>query len=163
MSIRIEVVKIEVPEGWQLILLQSHFIKTVEDIAEALVNSVPGIKYGVAFCESSGPCLVRHEGNDEELRNFAKQKAHELGAGHCCLIVIKQAYPINVLYRLKQVPEVCNVYCATANPVSIVLAEDEQGNRGILGVIDGMRSKGIETQEQIEQRKRFLRQIGYKF
>jgi hypothetical protein len=154
-------VKIKSPEGCNLILGQSHFIKTVEDLYEALVNSVPGVKFGLAFCESSGPCLVRHDGTDEELRKLAAEKALEIGAGHCFIIFIKGAYPINVLNAIKQVPEVCRIYCATANPVEVVLLETEQG-RGILGVIDGYRSKGIETKENVEERKTFLRKIGYK-
>lgn len=154
-------VKIQKPDEVNLILGQSHFIKTVEDIHEALVNSVPGIKFGLAFCESSGPALVRASGTDEELVELAKQNALELGAGHCFLIFLRNAFPINVLNAIKQVPEVCHIYCATANPVEVVLAQTEQG-RGILGVIDGLRTKGIETEEDVAKRKAFLRNIGYK-
>lgn len=157
----IKTFKIEVPKDCNIILGQSHFIKTVEDIYEALVNSVPNIKFGLAFCESSGPCLVRHEGTDEELRKFAREKALEIGAGHIFLIVMKECYPINVLNAIKNVPEVCRIYCATANPVEVIIAETDQG-RGILGVIDGYESKGIETEKEIEERKLFLRKIGYK-
>ena len=157
-----ETVKIIAPEGCQLIFGMSHFIKTVDDLHEALVNSVPGIKFGLAFCESSGPCLVRTSGTDEELRKLAAENALKLGAGHCFLILMRGAYPINVLNAIKQVPEVCTIFCATANPVSIVIAEDEDGNRGILGVIDGLRSKGIETDRDVQERKEFLRKIGYK-
>jgi adenosine/AMP kinase len=161
-ELRFQVVEIRAPEGCNLILGQSHFIKTVEDIYEALVNSSPRIRFGLAFCESSGPCLVRHEGNDEELRRLAYEKALEIGAGHCFLIFIREAYPINVLNSLKHVPEVCGIYCATANPVQVILVETEQG-RGIIGVVDGYRSKGVEKEEDIEERRRFLRRIGYKF
>ena len=157
-----EIVKIALPEGCQLILGMSHFIKTVEDVYESMVNSVPGIKFGLAFCESSGPCLVRHSGNDPELEKLASEKALELACGHSFLILMREAYPINVLNAIKQVPEVCSIYCATANPLSVVIAEDENGNRGILGIIDGYRSKGIETDRDIQERKKFLRDIGYK-
>lgn len=157
----IKTVKIE-PKECQIILGQSHFIKSVEDIHELLVNCVPGIKFGIAFCESSGPCLVRYSGNDTELQNLAAEYALNLGCGHCFIIFMKNAYPINVLPRLKEVPEVVNIYAATANPLTVIIAEDENGNRGILGVIDGLRTKGIETEEDIKQRKDFLRKIGYK-
>ncbi|MEM2872579.1 MAG: adenosine-specific kinase [Nitrososphaerales archaeon] len=154
-------VKIEPPEGVNMIIGQSHFIKTVEDIYEALVNSVPTIKFGLAFCESSGKCLVRHDGNDDELRRLASEMAFKLSSGHAFIIFMKDAYPINVLNKIKEVPEVCNIYCATANPVEVILAETDQG-RGILGVIDGFKSKGIEEDEDIKWRKDFLRKIGYK-
>jgi len=153
-------VKIEVKDC-QVILGQAHFIKSVEDIHEALVNSVPGIKFGLAFCEASGPCLVRHSGTDEELRQMTADYAYKLGCGHCFLILMKGAFPINVLPRLKAVPEVANIFAATANPLSVIIAEDEQG-RGIIGVIDGLKPKGIETDENIVDRKEFLRKIGYK-
>ncbi len=154
-------VKIEKPEEVNLILGQSHFIKTVEDLHEALVTSVPGIKFGLAFCESSGPALVRWSGTDPELTELAKQNAYRLGTGHAFLILLRDCFPINVLNAVKMVPEVCRIYCATANPVEVVIAETEQG-RGILGVIDGVKSKGIETEEQVQERKEFLRKIGYK-
>jgi len=156
-----KLVEIKVPEGVNVILGTSHFIKTVEDLYEALVNSVPNIKFGIGFCESSGPCLVRSEGNDEELKKLAAEKAFELACGHAFIIFIKNAYPINVLERIKHVPEVCTIHAATANPLQVVVAETEQG-RGIMGVIDGYKSKGIETSEDVKERKDFLRKIGYK-
>jgi adenosine/AMP kinase len=156
-----KVVKIEVPKDCNVILGMAHFIKTVEDLYEALVNSVPNIKFGIGFCESSGPCLVRHEGNDEELRRLAAEKAFELACGHSFVIFIRNAYPINVLGKIKEVPEVCTIYAATANPLQVIVAETEQG-RGIVGVIDGLKSKGIEKEEDIRARKEFLRKIGYK-
>jgi len=158
----VKTVKVESPKDCNLILLQTHFIKSVEDISEALINSVPNIKFGLGFCESSGECLVRHEGNDEELRKLAKEKALEISAGHSCIIFIKNAYPINVLNKIKEVPEVCNIYCATANPIEIIIGETEQG-RAILGVVDGSKPKGVEDEKGIKWRKEFLRKIGYKF
>jgi len=155
------VVSVKIPDGCNAILGQSHFIKSVEDLYEALVNAVPNIKFGVAFCESSGPCLVRHDGNDSELRNLASKIALDVSAGHSFIILIRNAYPINVLDKVKSVPEVCNIYAATANPFQVILAQTEQG-RGILGVIDGFTSKGIETEKDVAERKAFLRQIGYK-
>lgn len=154
-------VKVEVPEGCNVIVGTAHFIKTVEDLYEALVNSVPTIKFGLGFCESSGPCLVRHEGNDNKLRQQATEKAYEIACGHSFIIFLKNAYPINVLDKIKQVPEVCTIHAATANPLEIVIAETNQG-RGIIGVIDGLKSKGIEKEEDIKGRKEFLRKIGYK-
>ena len=154
-------VKIEVPEGCNVILGMAHFIKTVEDLYEALVNSVPNIKFGIGFCESSGPCLVRHEGNDSELRQMAAKKAYEIACGHSFIIFLKNAYPINVLGKIKNVPEVCTIYAATSNSLEVIIAETEQG-RGIIGVVDGLKSKGIETEEDIKARKEFLRKIGYK-
>ncbi|MBS7608114.1 adenosine-specific kinase [Candidatus Bathyarchaeota archaeon] len=158
---KFEIVKIDVPKDCNVILGTAHFIKTVEDLYEALVNSVPNIKFGIGFCESSGPCLVRHEGNDEELRRLAAEKAFELSCGHSFIIFIKNAYPINVLDKIRKVPEVCTIYAATANPLQVILAETEQG-RGIVGVVDGFKSKGIEKDEDIRARKEFLRKIGYK-
>ncbi len=154
-------VKIEVPKDCNVVLGMAHFIKTAEDLYEALVNSVPDIKFGIGFCESSGPCLVRCEGNDEELKNLASRHALDLACGHCFIIFMKKAYPINVLNKIKQVPEVCSIYAATANPLQVVIAESDQG-RGILGVIDGMRSKGMETEKDAQARRDFLRKIGYK-
>ena len=154
-------VKIGVPKECNVILGMAHFIKTVEDLYEALINSVPSIKFGIGFCESSGPCLVRCEGNDEELKILASRLALELGCGHCFIIFLKNAYPINVLDKIKQVPEVCSIHAATANPLEVIVAETEQG-RGILGVIDGSKSKGIETEADVKARKEFLRKIGYK-
>jgi adenosine/AMP kinase len=158
----LKVVQIEKPEAVNLILGQSHFIKTVEDLHEALVTSVPGIKFGLAFCESSGPALVRASGTDDELITLAKRNAIALSAGHSFIIFLGEGYyPINVLNTVKMVPEVCHVFCATANPVEVILAETEQG-RGIVGVIDGIKTKGIETENDIAHRKQFLRMIGYK-
>jgi len=156
-----KIVKIVPPKECNIILGQSHFIKTAEDLYEALVNSVPNIKFGLAFCESSGPCLIRCEGNEPELKNMAAKTALNLASGHCFIIFIKGAYPLNVLNAIKNVPEVCQLYCATANPVEVILAETEQG-RGILGVIDGYKSKGVETEKDANERKRLLRKIGYK-
>jgi adenosine/AMP kinase len=158
----LEVVKIEKPEALNLILGQSHFIKTVEDLHEALVCTVPGIKFGLAFCESSGPALVRASGTDDELIELAKQNALALGAGHSFIIFLGEGfYPINVLNTVKMAPEVCRIFCATANPVQVIVAETEQG-RGIVGVVDGVHTKGIETDADVAERKRFLRMIGYK-
>jgi adenosine/AMP kinase len=154
-------VKIEVPEGCNVIFGMAHFIKTIEDLYEALVNAVPNIKFGIGFCESSGPCLVRHEGNDEELRRLAAEKAYEIACGHSFIIFVKNAYPINVSDKIKNVPEVCTIYAATANPLEVVIVETENG-RGVVGVIDGLKSKGIEKEEDIRARKSFLRKIGYK-
>ncbi|MDH7563680.1 MAG: adenosine-specific kinase [Candidatus Bathyarchaeota archaeon] len=154
-------VKIEVPQDCNVILGTAHFIKTVEDLYEALVNAVPNVKFGIGFCESSGPCLVRHEGNDERLRQLAAEKAFELSCGHSFIVFMKNAYPINVLDKIKHVPETCVIYAATANPLQVVVAETEQG-RGVVGVIDGSKSKGIENEEDILARKEFLRKIGYK-
>ena len=154
-------VKIEPPKDCNTIIGMAHFIKTVEDLYEALVNSVPTIKFGIGFCESSGPCLVRHEGNDEGLRKAAAEKAFEIACGHSFIIFLKNAYPINVLDKIKKTPETCAIYAATANPLEIIVAETDQG-RGIVGVVDGLKSKGIENQEDIEARKDFLRKIGYK-
>jgi hypothetical protein len=154
-------VRIEAREGCNVILGMAHFIKTVEDLYEALVNAVPNIKFGIGFCESSGPCLVRHEGTDEELRQLAAKTALEVGCGHSFIIFLKNAYPINVLDKVKQVPEVCTVYAATANPLEIIIAETPQG-KGIIGVVDGLKSKGIETERDIKERKEFLRKTGYK-
>ena len=153
--------KIEMPEECNVVLGTAHFIKTVEDLYEALVNSVPGIKFGIGFCEASGPCLVRSEGNDAELENHAKDVAIRLGCGHSFIVFLKNAYPINVLDKIKQVPEVCTIHAATANPLEIVVTETEQG-RGIMGVIDGFKTKGIENPKDVKERKEFLRKIGYK-
>jgi adenosine/AMP kinase len=157
----IKTVKIEKPEDVNFILGQSHFIKTVEDLYEVLVSAVPGCKFGLAFCESSGACLVRWIGTDDEMTELAKKNAYALSAGHSFIIFLKNAFPINVLNAVKMVPEVCRIFCATANPVEVILAESETG-RGILGVIDGLKPKGIEDQEGIAWRTGFLRKIGYK-
>jgi hypothetical protein len=154
-------VKIDVPKDCNVILGMAHFIKTVEDLYEALVNAVPNVKFGIGFCESSDPCLVRHEGNDDELRKLAAEKAFEIACGHSFTIFLKNAYPLNVLDKIKHVPEVCTVYAATANPLEIIIAETAQG-RGIVGVVDGLKSKGIESEEDVKTRREFLRRIGYK-
>lgn len=155
-------VQIEKPETLNFILGQSHFIKTVEDLHEALVCSVPGIKFGLAFCEASGPALVRASGTDDELVELAKRNALALSAGHSFIIFLGEGfYPVNVLNTVKMVPEVCRVFCATANPVEVIIAETEQG-RGILGVVDGITTKGVETADDVAHRKDFLRMIGYK-
>ena len=157
----LKTVKIENPNSMNLILGQSHFIKTVEDIYEAIAGTVPMAKFGIAFCEASDVCLVRHTGTDDEMRELAKKNAYALSAGHSFIIFMKDMFPVNVLNAIKNVPEVCRIFCATANPVEVILAESEQG-RGILGVIDGFASKGIETDDDIEKRKDLLRKIGYK-
>lgn len=154
-------VSVEKPEGLNLILGQSHFIKTVEDVYEALAGSSPHLRFGLAFCESSGPCLVRRAGNDEELTELAVRNALAIGAGHSVLVFLRDGFPVNVLNTLKQVPEVCRIYCATANPVEVVIGETEQG-RAILGVVDGSSPKGVETEEDVSARKALLRQLGYK-
>jgi adenosine/AMP kinase len=157
----LKTIKIKKPEDTNIILGQAHFIKTVEDLYEAITGSVPGIKFGIGFSESSGACLVRSEGSDEELRKIAENITLELSCGHIFVIVLKNAFPINILNAIKAVPEVCSIFCATANPVEVVVAQTEQGC-GIVGVIDGLRPKGIETQSDITWRKDFLRKINYK-
>ncbi len=154
-------IKIDAPEDTNLILGQTHFIKSAEDLYEALFTSAPGIKFGLAFCEASGKCLVRSEGNDDELKKAAEENAFALGCGHSFLIFMRNAYPINVLNALKNVQEVCSIFCATSNPVEVIVAQTEQG-RGIIGVIDGESPKGIEGEKDIGERKSFLRTIGYK-
>jgi len=156
-----KVVKIEKPEEYNIIIGQSHFIKTVEDIHEAMAGTVPGVKFGMAFCESSGARLVRSTGTDEGLKELAEKNALAVGAGHSFIIIMKDSYPINVLNAIKNVQEVCRIFCATANAVEVVVAETEQG-RGILGVIDGSRPKGIEDEAGVKWRKELLRKIGYK-
>ena len=158
---QLKLVQIENPEGLNFILGQSHFIKTVEDIHEAMVTGLPGAKFGLAFCESSGEALVRSTGTDPALKALAERNALALAAGHSFILFLRDAYPINVLNAIKMVPEVANIYCATANPVQVILAESEQG-RGILGVIDGVRTKGIEDENGVAWRKGLLRKIGYK-
>ena len=160
-KIDLKLVPIENPGELNLVLGQSHFIKTVEDLHEALVTATPGIQFGLAFCEASGPCLIRHSGTNEELEQLAVRNAEAIAAGHSFIVFLKGAFPINVMHAVKRVPEVCHVFCATANPVQVVIAENEQG-RGILGVIDGSSPSGIETDEDIACRKDFLRTIGYK-
>lgn len=155
------IVKIEKPETVNVILGQSHFIKTVEDIHEALVSAVPGIEFGLAFCEASGPALVRFSGTSDDMIKLAKANAMALSAGHCFLVFLENAFPINVLSNIKSVPEVCRIFCASANEVEVILVETEQG-RGILGVVDGEKSKGIESDEDIADRYALLRKFGYK-
>jgi len=155
-------IEIPVPEGANVILGQTHFIKTVEDIYETIVNTNPDMKFGIGFCEASGPCLVRYEGNDEEMIRLAQESALKVGAGHFFIIYLREGYPINILPRLRTVPEVCTIFCATANPVTVLYVDDERG-RGIVGVIDGFRARGIEGREDRRSRKEFLRKIGYKF
>ncbi|MEA1964237.1 MAG: adenosine-specific kinase, partial [Candidatus Aerophobetes bacterium] len=154
-------VKMEIPRESNIIIGQTHFIKTAEDLYEEMVNSVPGIKFGIAFCESSGPCLVRAEGNDEELKSAAIKNASALGAGHSFVILLREAFPLNLLNSIKNCREVCSIFCATANPVEVLIAETDQG-RGIMGVIDGFKLKGVEEEKDIKERKKFLREIGYK-
>lgn len=154
-------IEIERPEGANIILGQTHFIKSVEDLYEALVSAVPGIKCGLAFCEASGDCLIRSDGTDERLTRLAEQNALRIGAGHTFIVLLEGSYPINVLNRLKEVDEVCTIFCASANPVRVIVA-DEAGGRGVLGVIDGIVPKGIETTEARAHRLDFLRKIGYK-
>ncbi len=154
-------VKVDFPENANIIIGQTHFIKTTEDLYEAIVGTVPQAKFGIAFCEASGPCLVRVEGNDDMLKKVAEENAVRIGAGHTFIVVLENAYPINVLNRIKDVQEVCGIFCATANPVEVIVAENERG-RGVLGVIDGEKPKGVETMKDAEDRKAFLRKIGYK-
>ncbi len=154
-------VKINSPDDTNLILGQTHFIKSAEDLYEVLITSAPGIKFGLAFCEASGKCLIRSEGNDEELIKAAEQNALSIGCGHSFLVFMRNAYPINVLNAVKNVQEVCSIFCATANPVEVIIAHTEQG-RGIMGVIDGESPRGIEDARDKEERKSFLRAIGYK-
>jgi len=157
----IKTVKIEKPADMNFILGQSHFIKTVEDLYEAIVQTAPQMKFGVGFCESSGPALVRFAGNNPQLVELAQKNALALACGHAFIIFMEGGFPINILNTVKSVPEVCQVFCATANPVEVIIAESEQG-RGILGVIDGAKTRGIETDGDIQLRKDFLRKIGYK-
>lgn len=154
-------VRAKIPNGCNIIIGQSHFIKTVEDIHEAMVGTVPGIKFGLAFNEASGPCLVRYTGTDDELIEVAKRNALSIGAGHTFVLLLKDAYPINVMRALKNVPEVCHIIAATSNPLEVIVAETPLG-RGIIGVIDGSSPKGVESEEDITKRKGFLRSIGYK-
>jgi adenosine/AMP kinase len=157
----LKLVAISKPDEVNLILGQSHFIKTVEDLYEALVQAVPGLEFGLAFCEASGPCLIRRDGTDEELQELAVRNARAIGAGHCFLVFLRKAYPVNVLNAVKACPEVCRVFCASANPVQVVVAESEQGC-GILGVIDGSAPRGVEDEQAAGARHELLRQIGYK-
>ena len=157
----LKTVRLEVPEGVNVILGQSHFIKTVEDLYEAIVNTGPQIRFGIAFNEASGPCLTRRDGNDAALTDLAVRNATAIGAGHIFFIALRDGFPINVLGRIKDVPEVCGIFCATANPVEVLVAETEQG-RGVLGVVDGSSPRGVETEADVATRIGFLRKIGYK-
>lgn len=157
----LKTIPVENPEALNFILGHSHFIKTVEDLYEAIVNTVPGAKFGLAFCEASDVCLVRFTGTDEELIDLARKNALNLGAGHSFIIFLRDMFPVNILNTIKNVPEVCRIFCATANPVEVIIAQSELG-RGIMGVIDGFAAKGIEGEEDIVKRKSFLRTIGYK-
>jgi adenosine/AMP kinase len=162
---QIKIVEIQKPEDMNFILGQTHFIKSVEDLYEAMVNCVPNGKFGVAFCEASGACKIRSEGNDSTLKKLAEANAQNIGAGHSFIIFMKDCFPLNVLNQIKNVPEVCTILCATANPTKIVIAEADNGKnsgRGILGVIDGSQPKGLENKEEITWRKTFLRNIKYK-
>ncbi len=156
-----ELVKLDFPEGYNIILGMSHFIKTVEDVHETLVAKIPEIKFGLAFCEASGPRLIRKTGTDDELIDIAVKNAEKIGAGHSFIIVLKDTFPIAVLNDLKKVEEICTIYCATANPVEVIIAKSEQG-RGIIGIIDGSSSLGVENYQNIAERKELLRKLGYK-
>jgi uncharacterized protein len=157
----ISTVRFDKPDDLNVILGQSHFIKTIEDLHEALVGSAPGLKFGVAFCEASSPCLVRWSGNDQELIDIAVRNAEAIGAGHSFVIALRDGFPINVLNAVKAVPEVCRIFCATANPLEVVVGQTEQG-RAILGVVDGSSPLGVETEEDVTERKALLRRFGYK-
>ncbi len=156
-----KLVRMQMPEGANLILGHAHFIKTAEDLYEVVVNTVPGAKFAVAFCEASGPCLIRVEANDEELKGAAIANAQAIGAGHSFVLMVREAYPINLLTRVRDCFEVCSIYCATANPVEVVVLQTEQG-RAILGVVDGGSPKGVEGAEEAKWRHDFVRKIGYK-
>ena len=160
-TLQLKTIQIQNPEQLNFILGQSHFVKTVEDIHEAIVTGLPGARFGLAFCESSGEALVRSSGTEDDLKALAERNALAIGAGHSFIVFLRDAYPINVLNAIKMVPEVVNIYCASANPVQVVVADSEQG-RGILGVIDGVHTKGIEDAAGVNWRKLFLRRIGYK-
>lgn len=157
----LKAVRLEIPENGNIVVGHSHFIKTVEDLYEAMVNTVPQMKFGIAFNEASGPCLTRVDGNDAQLKEIAARNATAVAAGHMFVIALRDAYPINITNVVQSTPEVCTIYCATANPVEVIVAETEQG-RGILGVVDGSSPKGVETAEDAQNRHGFLRKIGYK-
>ena len=157
----LKTVKMEFPEDANIIIGQTHFIKTAEDLYEVMVSAVPGAKFGLAFNEASGPCLVRAEGNDLELKALAIKNVKAIGAGHVFVIILKDAFPINVLNAIKNCPEICSIFCATANPIEVIIAQTDLG-RGVLGVIDGNSPKGVETDKDVRERKEFLRMIGYK-
>ncbi len=157
----LKVIRMQVPDGGNIIIGQTHFIKTVEDVYEAIVNTVPQMKFGIAFNEASGDCLVRVEGNDDTLKTIATRNATAIGAGHVFVVAMREGYPINVLGRIKDTPEVCSIYCATANPVEVIVVETEQG-RGVMGVVDGFGPKGVEQEADAAWRHGLLRKIGYK-
>jgi len=159
MELKIE--RLEIPEGCNVIFGQTHFIKTVEDLYEIIVGAVPNAKFGIAFCEASGACLVRIEGNDEQLKAVAQTNALKIGAGHTFIVILKDAFPINILNAVKMCQEVCTIFCATANPTEVILAQSEQG-RGVLGVIDGSSPKGVEKENGVAWRKELLRKFRYK-
>jgi len=159
--VELKSVVVEHPDDTNVVVGQTHFIKTIEDVHELMVTSVPGVKFGLAFNEASGPCLVRHSGTDAELEQLAIKNSQAIGAGHTFTLIMRGAYPINILTQLKALPEICSIFCATANPVTLVVAETETG-RGVMGVIDGEKPKGIEGNKDIADRKAFLRKIGYK-
>ncbi len=161
MKINIEAVTLNFPDGCNIILGQSHFIKTVEDLYEAIAGTLPGSPFGLAFSEASGPCLIRSDGNDLELKKIAEDNVKAISAGHCFMVVLGEAFPIQVLGRIKAVPEVCNIFCATANPVQVIVARSEQGG-GILGVIDGESPTAVECEEDVNARIELLKRFGYK-
>lgn len=157
----LKAIRLQVPDGGNIIVGQTHFIKTVEDLYEAIVNTAPQMRFGIAFNEASGDCLTRVEGNDDTLKAIAVRNASEIGAGHVFVVALREGYPINILGQIKDVPEVCSIYCATANPVEAIVAETEQG-RGMLGVVDGFPPKGVEQESDVAWRHGLLRKIGYK-
>lgn len=157
----LKTIKMEFPEDANIIIGQTHFIKTTEDLYEVMVNAVPGVKFGLAFNEASGPCLIRAEGNDQELKSLAIKNVKVIGAGHIFVIILKDAFPVNILNSIKNCPEICTIFCATANHTEVIIAQTDLG-RGVLGVIDGSPPKGVETDKDIQDRKEFLRKIGYK-
>lgn len=157
----LKAIRLEIPENGNIVVGHSHFIKTVEDLYEAIVNTHPGMKFGIAFNEASGACLIRVDGNDGDLRSNALRNAQAIAAGHTFVIALRDGYPINILGRIREIPELCSIFCATANPVEVIVAETEQG-RGVLGVVDGVSPKGVEAQEDVEWRHGLLRKIGYK-
>src|SRR5512140_1384547 len=161
MALELHSVPVEIPEGANVVIGQTHFIKSVEDIYEAMVTTVPGARFAVAFNEASGPCLVRFDGNDEALQQAAVRNAQAIAAGHVFVLLMRDAFPINVLQRIREVAEVCTIFCATANPLEVIVAQSERG-RGVMGVIDGSSPKGVEQKEDIEARKALLRRFGYK-
>ncbi|MFA7676930.1 MAG: adenosine-specific kinase [Candidatus Omnitrophota bacterium] len=161
MKLELEVVKVEKPQGLNVIIGQAHFIKTVEDIYEVLIGSMPSIRFGLAFCEASDKCLVRFQSNSKDLEKIAVENALKIGCGHCFFLAVEEAYPVNILNQIKQVPEVCRIFCATANPLEIIICQTAQG-RGILGVVDGFTPKGKETEADVIERKELLRKLKYK-